>query len=249
MSTHSSKNDAKTPDIVTQELKKGFQWTTAHAKLTIFVSAAFVALGIGYSVYKYLADQTEEKAQEAYYKVEEEYQKLQESARPKPAAKPAKGEKAAAAEAPVVVDYEPLAQKFATVTADHPGSRAALLAYLNFSEIKAKDKKYEEIIQSADKIKVGSDLLSALVLMQKGNAQADMKDCTKALSTWEQILKMKSAQSIYPEVHLQQALCYESVQDTTHAEETYNKILAEAKDSSAAKSAEKYLRLMKTKVN
>ena len=251
MSTHLSKHDVRNPDIVTLELKKGFQWTTSHAKLTAFVSIAFIAGGIGYSAFQYFSEQAEEKAQEAFYHVEDDYLKLQESEHPKTPAQQTKDKKAQTekVEAPVVANYQPVAQKFSDVMTQFPNSRAALLAYLDYSEIKIKDQKFEDIVKSAEKLKVGSDLLSSLVLMQKGNAQANSKDCKQALTTWEQVLKNKAAQSLYPEVHLQEALCFESLNDMTHAEESYNKILAEAKDSSAAKSAEKYLRLLKTKVN
>ncbi len=242
MTTHLKKQDIKNPDIVTLELKKGFQWTRTHAKLTLFLSLAFLAVGIGYSIYQYFSEQAETAAQESFYKVELEYLKLQDSAKPKT-------EKNKPTPAPVVVDYEPVAQKFAAVISNHSSSRAALLAFLDYSEIKVKNKNYEDVIKSSEKLKLGSDLLSALVLMEKGNAEANSKNCQQAITTWEKILSLKSSQSIYPEVHLQQALCYESLNNGIQAEANYNKVLAEAKDSAAAKSAEKYLRLLKSKVN
>ncbi len=246
MSTHHySKKDLKNPDAVTAELKKGFQWSRQHSTIIAGAVVLFLLAGAGYSIAQYFSDQAETKAQEAFYKVDQEYTKSKDQAE-KPPTPDAKDKNA---KPPVVVDNEVLAQKFAGVVKDFPKSRAALLAFLDYASIETKTHKDEEISKVASQLNVGSDLLSALVLIEKGHAQANLKNCKQAVETWNQALAIKSAQTVYPEVHLYQALCFETLNDNAKATETYNKILAEAKDSPTAKSAERYLRLLKTKTN
>jgi tetratricopeptide (TPR) repeat protein len=246
LTTHRyNKKDLKSTDAVTQELKKGFQWSRQHSTLVGGLATAIVLFGIAYSIAQYFSDQAENKAQEAFYKVNNEYAKTKthkEDLDPEEAAVAEKAKNMPA-------DEDAIAQKFSGIMKDYPRSRAALLAFLDYSDIETRKHKDEEISKAAGQLNIGSDLLSSLVLVEKGHAEANVKNCKQAIETWNQVLAIKSAQSIYPEVHLYQALCFESLNDNAKATDNYNKVLAEAKDSPTAKSAERYLRLMKTKVN
>lgn len=238
MKTHYNEKDLKSPDAVTLELKKGFQWSRQHSRLVIGIGLAMIVLGAGWAFEQSIVDGNETKAQEAYFKLENELLKKKEAL-----------EKTPAVAADYEKDYAPLLKKYNDMIAHFPTSRAALLASLDASEIELKFNHQDTALQLLGKAKVGSDLLSSLVLLQKGQAEADLKNCPKALDIWTQVLQNKAAQPLYADVHLAQGLCYESVNDKTKAEESYNKILAEAKDSPIAKSAEKYLRLLKVNIN
>ena len=244
MSTHTphlSKSDLQT-DAVTQELKKGFQWTQAHAKATVMALMTFIAIGIVYSGLKYLSDKKAASSQEVYYKVEKEYLKKKTESQ-------GTGPEASA----VALDYEKdlaaLVKKFNDVIDSDPGSNAALMAALNVSEIAFQYHKDDVALEAINKAKPGTSLLSAMLLSEKATAFANKNDCKSAVETWSKVLTTPQASAIKSQILLKQALCFESLNEITKAEENYNKIVADSKDGALGKTAEKYLRLLKTKVN
>lgn len=246
MSTpHLTKSDLQT-DAVTMELKKGFQWTVAHTKATTTALMGFIALGLVYSGWKYMSDKKASSSQESYYSVEKEYMK-----------KLASTQKAtgleAKATAPVVLDYDKdlsdIVKKFSDIVDADPSSDAAIMAALNISEIAAEYHKEDLALSTLSKIKSGSNLLSAMLLNAKATAQANKNDCKSAVESWAKILSLPQAAPIKSQILLKQAFCFESMNENTKAEENYNKVIADSKDGSLGKSAEKYLRLLKSKVN
>lgn len=260
MTTHYNKKELKQPDIMTQELKKGFKWTTQHSKIVVGAIVVFILVGIGLSAYQYVSEKKETQAQESYYKIERDYLKKKDAfnraenpEKPKAGKQPEAAADAVKATGDFDKDYGPVVQQFLELIAQFPNSHAARMSALILSEIDFKYHREKEALDTMNKIQLGSDLLSAMVLEQKGTAQANLNDCPQAVATWGQVLAMKSAQILEGEVYLRQGLCFEAMNERTKAEEAYNKIIAGAKDKAIAGAAEKYLRLLKltekTKVN
>ncbi len=242
------KNDLRSPDLMTMELKKGFLWTRTHARLTVFVLVLFLLGGLVYSGIQYWNEHIEVLAQNEFYKLETEYLQLQN---------PQKTSNSVGDKSPV--DYKPVELKLTSLVEKYAGSHAGIMAFLRLTDIKGKlddstsmedlRKNSEELVKVADHLKLKKDMLSALALMRKGALLANMQACEQAVSVWGKVLEIKEAEVLYPEIRLQQALCYERLGSFKLSEDNYNKILAEAKDTTTAKSAEKYLRLLKTKMN
>lgn len=96
MSTKLSK-DAKSPDQVTQTLRKGFVWTTSHSKMVITAIAVFLVVGIGWSFMNYASEKKETAQQEKYFSIEKSYTEkkrgFDEAARAESAAASAKDKK------------------------------------------------------------------------------------------------------------------------------------------------------------
>lgn len=233
-----NKKEAKQPDLLTVELKKGFQWTTSHSKVVLVFVALFVVGGVSYSFVQYQTFKAEEKASSEYSLVEKDYQKKKEEL--------TKAEKNAQQD--MEKDYGSILAGFQKIIDKNPNTKSAIMAALSMNEIYLKYQKTEAALQNIQRVKIGADSLSALLLSQKGTVQANMNDCKSALETWTQILNNKSAQFIHSEALLKQALCYEKLEDKKKAEETYNRVIAEAKDGTLAKSAEKYLRILKSTI-
>jgi predicted negative regulator of RcsB-dependent stress response len=236
-----SEKKAKQPDMVTAQLKKSFEWTTQHSQITMAAVGAFLVTGFVWGGLQWMQNKKEVAAQEKYFSVENEYlQKKTKFQEGKDLKETGDAEK----------DYGASIAGFQSVIQNHPGTKAAKMAALAVSEIYIKYKMAPAASDALTKTKPESDrsLMSSLVMLQLGNVYADDKKCDQALTWWNKI----SAQDnlfLNPDLHLQKGLCYESLKQLPKAEENYNQVLAEAKDSNAAKSAEKYLRLLKTKAD
>jgi len=269
MATTYSKEDLKSPDIVTLELKKGFVWTTQHSKLVLGAVGGLLVLGLGYAVFQTLAEQKEIKAQESYFRFEKEFLKRRESFEKfqqsslavekfKTQKTTGKGKTKAANDSAAepkiegqastgdfAKDYGSVATGLESVVSQYPGSAASRMAALTLSQTQIQYAQYDSALSLLQKVKLESNLLSALILIQKGTAQAGLKDCKQAVGTWDQALMVKATGFLAPEIYLKQGLCYEKLGDKTRATESYNKVMAESKETALAKSAEQYLRLLK----
>lgn len=258
--TKFDKKDLKNPDIVTQELKKGFEWTTQHSKTVITTIVVLAALGGGYSAYTSMQDKKEREIQEVYYKVEKDYlekkakfdQFEQESKKPKDL----KAKKDTAEPTPQGIkasgnfdeDYGTIATSFWEVINKAPKSQAAKMAALHLSDINSQYKRSNEAIAVLTKVDTKStDLLSAMILSQLGSRIADENNCKEALKFWDMVTAKKEYKFMHSSVMLNQGLCYENLGDVAKADETYAKIEKDFKDSGVAKTAEKYRRLLKAK--
>lgn len=247
--------ELKSPDKFQQELQKGFQWTTNHSKLVGVLLLAFLVVGAGFSAKSYLDEKKETELQAEYYRAEKQMldKKAAFQAAAEQAAKPpAKGEKP---EAPAgeksTGDFE---KDFGAVAVDlnkliekAPNSKAAKMAALNLSDLQLEYNKPADALATLQKIDAGGkDLLSGMIQTQLGTVQANMDDCSSALSTWSRVFSNAGARALHPAVKLKAGLCYEALKDFDKAQQAYNEVKNEGKDSASARSADKYLRLLQT---
>lgn len=268
MSTHHvTKSEAKKPDFVTSELKKGFQWTTQHTKsVTTAVLIAIVG-GVSLAAYTEVKKSKETKAQENYFKLEKEIVKKKTDFEKAANAQTAKINEAkndtkdkkkkdskptteSAANLPMASgdldkDYGVLVKDMSQFISNNISSKAAKMGALTLADIYLKYKRPEMALEILKKLPIEHDILSAMTVSQLGSVQADMKDCKSAISTWDQVLKSHAMQFMHSEVRLKQGLCYEMINDKINAEASYNKVIADAKEGQLGKTAEKYLRLLK----
>lgn len=265
MTTKLTKEDIKSPDQVTQTLRKGFVWTTNHSQMVLGALGVFVVAGVIWSVMSYFNEQKEMSQQEKYFALEKSYTEIKrgfdESARNElmaaqakdKTAKPPVGKKASG---DLQADYGSVVSGFESFIADAPKTKAAQMAALNVSDIYLNYKKNEEALSALQKVESGlskSDALSALVWMQMGNALANKNDCQGAVEKWQNIVAAKGLSFAHDEAKLRMGFCYESMNDLAKAEEIYTEV--SKKDTSAeanidaTREAQKYLRLLKAKKN
>jgi predicted negative regulator of RcsB-dependent stress response len=230
-----TKDDLRQPDALAAELKKGFEWTTHHVRIVLGLGVAFVVLGLAWVGYSTLSKNKETAAQESYYKAEKAFIKQRETLnKSADAAKATDFEK----------DFGTQTPALARILKDFPGSAASRMAALLLASEQMHYNRMDLAQATLTQVQTSSDLLSAMVLLQKGKVQASQKDCPAAQISWAQALAIKGSGVMAPDVHLQQGLCFETTGDKVKAEESYNKVLAEAKDSPFAHSADQYLRLL-----
>lgn len=267
MSTKISKDDLKSPDQVTQTLRQGFVWTTTHSKIVITAIAAFIVIGVGASLFSYMTEKKEVAQQEKYFLLEKAYAEkkrgFDEAARAEMIQAQSKDKKATPAvdaskkaTGDLDKDYGTIMKDFEAFIADAPKTKAAQMAALNLADLYMSYKKYDEAISTLTKVEPGlskGDVLTALVLIQAGNAYANKGDCQGALSKWQTLTANKFLAFSHDEAKLRMGLCYETLNELAKAEELYTEIAKKedlnTTDFAASKEAERYLRLLRAKKN
>ncbi len=249
------KHDVKNPDIVTQELRKGFEWTTQHSTSTIIAVVVFLVAGGGYSVMSYFKTKKEADLQEKYFAVEKpfldkknqfelfESNAAQAKAKPDPKTDPKT--KGVQPTGNLDTDYGTTLSALKSFASTAPNSKAGRMAALNASEVYLKYKNPDSALETLKSVSIEKDPLSAMVLSQIGDVQAEKGDCKAAIDSWSKVLTNVQAQFLYPAVKLKQGLCFESLKDTASAEKLYNEV-KESGSGPLASSAEAYLRALKS---
>ncbi len=266
-----NKSNDKSTDIVQKDLRMGFQWTLQHSKSVAVVGGVFLLIGAAISAKSYFNNKAEGEIQSEYYKIEKtfsekkaKFEQAEEAAKAKPAAvdkndknktsKKADEAKAIAealtnkASGDFEKDYGSLAQDLNKIIEKAPASKAAKIAALNLSSVQVQYKKTDDAKVTLGKVLANNsnDLLSGMVAAQLGTVQANQNDCNSALTTWQKVLANSSAKSLHGEIKLKQGLCFENLKDYTKAEQAYSSAQQDDKDGNIGKTAEKYLRLMKS---
>lgn len=267
MSTKISKEDVKSPDQVTQTLRQGFVWTTAHSKMVISAFAAFVVVGVGISLASYFSEKKEVAQQEKYFSLEKAYtdkkRGFEEAARAEMMAAQAKDKKTTPevdaskkATGDVNKDYGTVISGFESFINEAGSTKAAQMAALNLSDIYLNYKMNDEALATLQKVEKNldqSDVLTALVWMQLGNVFANKNDCKSALEKWGKLANTKALAFAHDEAKLRMGMCYESMNDLAKAEAVYTEIGKKEDQSStdfaASREAQKYLRILKAKQN
>lgn len=257
-------NDARTPDQVTQTLRKGFAWTTMHSNIVIIAVIAFVVLGLGLSLAGYLSEKKEVAQQEKYFLLERAYTDKKDAfAETSRAELLAAQDKKAPAVDPAKKPSGDITKDYGTVVTDlesfvdaGPKTQAAQMAALNLTDLYMKYKTPDSALAVLQKVEPGLDkkeVLSALVHIQWGNVLAQKGDCAGAIPHWERVTSVKAFAYAHDEARLRMGFCYQSMNDLAKAEQVYTEITkadgSANRDFAASREAEKYLRLIKAKKN
>lgn len=213
------------------------------------IAGAFVALvivGITAGVLSIQGAKKEQQAQASYFLAEKKYFELKTKAATPPA-------EAATKKIEAPADYSGVQQDFEKVIADFPKSKAAQMSAVYLSDIYMTEKKKDLALSTLQKVENKENgLINTLVQQQIGILLADQDKCTEALAVWQKIIDRKQAQFLHSNARLQQAFCYQKMNDSKKAEEILTnlanqKLDANLEAASSSKEAEKYLRLIQFK--
>ena len=251
-----SRDEARRPDVMTAELKKGFEWSAQHSQALGLVVGALFLIGAGWSLMNYLNERKETALQEKFSAAEktyldkkEKFEQFQKSsaqpADPKSKVAPkVEGEKASG---DLNQDYGTVVTDLEALVKEAPSSKAAVLSALTLTRIYDGYQKKNESIEVLKKVQSASGLLGVLAQSELGSELANNGDCKGAIDLWAKVVKDSDAKFMSPQLKLKMGLCSESLGQKAQAEDSYKQVVAEAKDSAAGKSAEKYLRLLESK--
>lgn len=192
--------------------------------------------------------QKEKVAQESYFLVEK---KLTDYKAKKDAPPTAKDKDKNSVDTSAA-DLQAVKDGFTKVIADYPKSIAAQMAGLHLAALFVEEKKFDQALVILQGVQTdGKGLVNTLVQQQIGQLMADKQNCKEAVSVWQKIIDRKEAEFLHNDVKLQQALCYSQMNDYQKAEEILTNLANTSNpdmgNSSVAKEAEKYLRLIQFK--
>ncbi len=210
-------------------------------KLIAGIFVAFVVGGIVIAVISSRGMKKEQQAQESYFKAEKKYLEIKGKAT---AATADAGKK--------TEDFKTVKVEFENVMSTYPGSKAAQMSAVYLSDILISENNKDQALSTLQKAENNdSGLINTLVQQQIGSLLADQNKCADALTVWQKIIDRKQAQFLHNATRLQQALCYQKLNDSKKAEEILTNLANQKTDlnnmDSTAKEAEKYLRLIQYK--
>lgn len=216
-------------------------------KLVIGVIGVVAAVGAAVAFLSVRSTQKEKAAQESYFAVEKKLNDLKNK-KPETTAddKKEKTQK-------VVVDYTSVKKEFEKVMSDFPGSIASQMAALHYANILVEEKNTDGALTVLQKVEnKDRGLVNTLLQQQIGQLLADKNKCQEAIAVWQKIIERHEAGFIHNETKIQQALCYTKLNDLKKAEEILTNLAnqsvnPELSNSTSAKEAEKYLRLIQFK--
>lgn len=267
MSTKISKEEVKSPDQVTQTLKKGFVWTTSHSKIVLGGLAGFLLLGAAVSGLNYLSESKERTQQEKYYILEKNYldkkrgfEEFQQAELMRANSKDPKSvpelDNSKKPTGDLEKDYGSILSGFESFINQYPKGHSAQMAALNLGEIYASHKKFDEALSALQKVESSldkNDMISALVWMQMGNLFANKKDCKTAIEKWQNLVNSKALAFSHGEAKLRMGLCYESMNEVAKAEALLTEISTSTDGQTGnpeiSREAKKYLRILKAQKN
>ncbi len=267
MSTKLTKESVKTPDQVTQTLKKGFVWTTGHSKIVLAGLGVFMFLGAVVTGLNSLSDTKERTQQEKYYILEKNYldikrgfEEFQQAEilknNPKNPKISPESDKLKKPSGDFDKDYGSVVAGFENFIKEYPNGYAAQMAALNLGEIYSSHSKFDEALTALQKVEKGLEkkaMTSALIWMQMGNLLANKKDCKSAIEKWQFLLNSEALAFAHGEAKLRIGLCYESMNEVAKAEEIFTEISSNVDgkvgNPEVAREAKKYLRILKAQKN
>lgn len=265
MSNKNDKVDLKSPDQVTQTLRKGFVWTTKHSNIVFSIVGVLVLVGGAWAVMSMFSHKKELAQQEKYYLLEraltEKKRGFEEAKRAEEVALQAKNSKQAQeaagkkATGELDKDYGAIVTDLNSFIEQEPKSMAAQMAALNLSDLYQDYKKDEEALAVLQKVEPGlskKEVLTGLVWLKKGNLLANQNQCEQAIQAWSQITENKVLNFAHSEAKLRMGVCYETLQNSEKAQALYQEIVSTDENESnyaVLLEAKKYLKLIKAKQN
>lgn len=218
-------------------------FTSTLEKNWKLIAGVFVLLIVGGASVSIISSQKTKKelqAQESYFKAEKKYLDIKAKA----AAAPADAVKKPS-------DYSAVKTDFEKVISDFPRSKASQMSAVYLSDILIAENKKDLALSTLQKAETtDTGLINTLVQQQIGSLLADQNKCAEALTVWQKIVDRKQAQFLHNTTRLQQALCYQKMNDSKKAEEILTNLAnqkTEINTEATAKEAEKYLRLIQYK--
>ena len=217
-------------------------------KLVLGICSILILGGGGLAIQSTLATAKEKKAQENFFSIEKKYVDYKTKKETPDTTKPAKPVVAP----PTAEQSAAIKAEFETFITNNPKSKATQMAALYFAEISRQENKIQPALDVLLKVKNNdSGLVNTLVEQQIGQLLADSEKYQEAIDIWQKIINRKEAKFLHNELKIQQALCFQKLNNHTKAEELLTNIAnqktEDQTDASSVKEAARYLRLIQIK--
>lgn len=224
-------------------------------KLVLGLCAIIILGGAGLAVQSAVSTSSEKAVQEKFFIIEKKYTDYKTKMEMPDKPKADKSTTPAAAINPkptaevLKMQLATVKQDFEKFISDSGKSKAAQMAALYLAEILRQERNNDLALTTLQKVETkDSGLVNTLVQQQIGQLLADGGKCSEAIALWGKIIARKEASFLHNDLKIQQALCYQKLNDSKKAEELLTNIANQKSegpaDSPTVKEAAKYLRLL-----
>ncbi len=147
---------------------------------------------------------------------------------------------------------ESIKKEFESFITNNPNSKATQMAALYFAEISRLQNNTDAALNILLKVQNNdSGLVNTLVQQQIGQLLANSEKYQEAIDIWQKIINRTEAKFLHNELKIQQALCYQKLNNMNKAEELLTNIANQKSDNQtdtpSVKEAARYLRLLQFK--
>ncbi len=255
-----TKADLRQPDLFVESAGQSWVFVEKHFKviLSLFLLAV-VASGI-YIAKNFFDERSERHAMNDLFPVESEVLKLRDGfdrakrnsidkAADQADQDPKKAELKKAT-GDLQADYGASLTNLESFANSHQdvvaGAEAALIASGIYSDYQKADKSVALLAPIAKKFSSGhSPLISGLLQMALGTAQATQGDCKSAIASWQKVIENDRLKFLSGDAHIKSGVCSETLGDLNAAKDHYEK--ASSGEANVGKNAKTLLRALEVK--
>ena len=221
-------------------------------KLIVGICAALFIIGAAVTAQITMKLAKEKTVQENFFLIEKKYSDYKTKKAGPEVTKAAKKEASPTSPEDLAKNLETVKKDLTQFIAANPGAKATQMAAIYYSEILKDEKNNAEALAVLQKVQSNDHgLVNTLVQQQIGQILADSEKCQEAISSWQKIVDRKDAAFLHNDVKIQQALCYQKLNDLKKAEELLTNIANQKPEgrgeSASVKEAARYLRLIQFK--
>ncbi len=255
-----TKADLKQPDLFVESASTFWVFVEENFKVIMGAFLVLVLASVIYIGKNFFNDRTEKHAINDLYPVESEVLKIKDgfekakrgagADQAEDGAPPTKKVDSKPATGDLQADYGASLGRLEAFASSHQenvaGAEAGLIAAGIYSDYQKPDKAVEILTPLAQKFQnQGSVLVSALLQMALGTAQATKGDCKSAVSSWQKVIDNDKLKFLAGDAHLKTGVCFETLGDMNQARDHYEK--ASAAEGNVSKNAKTLLRALEVK--
>ena len=147
-------------------------------------------------------------------------------------------------------DYKQLQIGYETVIENHKGTKGAVLAALQLTDLHIHQGDTKAALQSMQEVESTlntENIINVVALMSLASLYTDHQQCTKAIEIWSRIIDSPELSFFHGDALLKQGLCFEQMENINMAYQNYQKLEMDYEESPSGQMAQRLLHLMDEK--
>ncbi len=249
--------EARTPDAFLTGSERILKWVEDNIAVVGGIFGAILLIGLGWLGYGQFNDFQERRATKAIYAAQMNLNKQRdqvakdENERLEKLLKEMKdkGAKDLPQKEDSKADFEAVfagpAQEVEKQIIAHKSTKAAAIAAIDLAGLYLDQKKPDLAAALLAQVDGGdSEIIRALVKMQRSTVAMELGDYNRAISGFEDLAGRSGVEFIHAEALLKAGLCYERLEQMDRAKDLYTRVSTEFGESESGRTAKNYLRLL-----
>ena len=221
----------------------------------LFFSLCAILLLVGsfFPIRQYYKEQSEIEAQSQLYLSTAKWEALKKASLPEPTTNP--DEPSLPTPEPKnqslkEEDYKQLQIGYERVIQDHQGTKGAILAALQLTDLHINQGNTKEALHSIQQVESTlntENIIDAVALMSLAGLYTDNQECAKAVEIWSKVINTPELSFFHGDALLKQGLCFEQMENRDMAYQNYQKLEMDYGESPSGQMAQRLLNLMDEK--